>query len=66
MTNITLPDGWEYKTALFNEFYKPKYGVAVFNKELKLRQAVLTSTANKEKAIKQAMPFLIEWIESQK
>ena len=70
MTNITLPDGWEYKTAMFNDYHKAEWGVCVYNKALNKRQAILVSSPDeevtKESAIKKALPKLIEWIESQK
>lgn len=70
MTNITLPDGWQYKTAMFSDYHKSEWGVCVYNKALNKRQAILVSSLDeevtKESAIKEAMPKLIEWIESQK
>lgn len=68
MTNITLPDGWEYKTALFNEFHKDEWGVCVYNKALNKRQAILVSSPDvevtKEYAVYKALPELIEWIKT--
>ena len=68
MTNITLPDGWEYKTIMLNEYYKAECGVCVVNKALNKRQAILVSSPDvevtKEYAVSKALPELIEWIKT--